>query len=419
MANTRETLGEQATLDGLINHTLTSFEEDGVTTLGNYALYRNSALTSVKFPNLTNTGQYSFQYCTGLQHITADQFPNLTTIGSYAFANCTNLVDAEFSAVTSIQSSAFSSCSNLEKVDLKGASPVNIQSAFSSCSKMDALFVRSTTKSTISSGGLNGTKIGMTNGAVYVPTDLVDTYKADSNWKVYFIADINDYPVTEFSTIRDSWETILANEANGTYSTKYSIGDTKQIDLGTYGKHYFEIIAFDTDDKADGSGKAKITWLSKTLITTHAMNSSQKTLDGITSYTVGGWENSDMRAWLKSDVKPLLPETVRNAIVPVTKVSSTYTTALVKDGQTTTDDVWIPGDREIFNNTNNETTGAVYNTRFTSSSNRIKYNSAGSAGSWWLRSAYSANYFRYVSSSGGEYYDGAHGQNGVALGFCI
>ena len=58
MANTRETLGEQATLDGLINHTLTSFEEDGVTTLGNYALYRNSALTSVKFPNLTNTGQY-------------------------------------------------------------------------------------------------------------------------------------------------------------------------------------------------------------------------------------------------------------------------------------------------------------------------------------------------------------------------
>ena len=411
MANTRETLGEQATLDGLINHTLTSFEEDGVTTLGNYALYRNSALTSVKFPNLTNTGQCSFQYCTGLQHITADQFPNLTTIGSYAFANCTNLVDAEFSAVTSIQSNAFSSCSNLEKVDLKGTSPVNIQPAFSSCSKMDALFVRSTTKSTITSGGLNGTKIGATNGAVYVPTDLVDTYKADSNWKVYFIADINDYPLTDFSTIQDSWETILANEANGTYSTKYSIGDTKQIDLGTYGKHYFEIIAFDTDDKADGSGKAKITWLSKTLITTHAMNSIQN--------AAGGWENSDMRAWLKSDIKPLLPEVVRNAIVPVTKVSSTYTTALVKDGQTTTDDVWIPGHREIYNNTNYETTGVVYSTKFNSQSSRVKYNSAGSAYGWWLRSAVSAGDFRCVNSYGSENSNNAYSQRGVALGFCI
>ena len=225
--------------------------------------------------------------------------------------------------------------------------------------------------------------------------------------------------MTDFSTIKDSWETILSNEANGTYSTKYSIGDTKQIDLGTYGKHFFEIIAFDTDDKADGSGKAKITWLSKTLITTYKMNSASKTVDGITSYTAGGWEYSDMRAWLKSDVKPLLPEVVRNAIVPVTKVSCTYTTELIKDGQTTTDDVWIPGGREIFNNTNYETTGAVYNTRFASNPDRIKYNSAGSASYWWLRSAISVNNFRCVHSSGSEYGNGANNQNGVALGFCI
>ena len=412
MANTRDTLGDQATLDGLINHTLTSFEEDGVTTLGNYALYKNSALTSVKFPNLTNTGQYSFQYCTGLQHITADQFPNLTTIGSNAFANCTNLVDAEFSAVTSVSSSAFSGCSNLEKVDFKGTAPVNIQAAFPSCAKMDALFVRSATKSTLASNGLSGTKIGTGNGAVYVPTDLVSTYKADNQWKVYFIADINDYPITDFSTIKDSWETILANEANGTYSTKYIIGDTKQIDLGTYGKHFFEIVAFDEDDRADGNGKAKITWISKSVITTHKMN-----LNGTTS---GGWENSDMRAWLKSDVKPLLPEVVRNAIVPVTKVSSTYeNNALVKDGQITTDDVWIPGDREIFNNTNNETTGAVYSTRFTSSSNRIKYNSSGSASGWWLRSATSGSGFRCVDGGGNEGNNYANYSYGVVLGFCI
>lgn len=34
MANTRDTLGDQATVDGLVNRTLTSLEEDGVLSIG-------------------------------------------------------------------------------------------------------------------------------------------------------------------------------------------------------------------------------------------------------------------------------------------------------------------------------------------------------------------------------------------------
>lgn len=421
MANTRDTIGDQATVDGLVNHTLTELEEDGVTTLGNYALYNNTALTAVKFPNLTNTGQNAFYGCTGIQHITAQFFPNLATIANNAFYNCTGLVDAIFPAVTSVQSGAFYGCSNLEKIDFTGTSPVAITSgAFSNCAKLDALFLRSTTMSTLSASGvLAGTKIALGEGAVYVPTALVDTYKANNYWKDYFIADINDYPVTDFSTIQDSWTEIFANEANGTYSTKYKIGDTKQLDLGTEGKHFMEIVAFDTDDKPNSGGKAKITWISKTLLnTTKAMNSSQKTVDGETAYTAGGWENSDMRAYLKNTIKPLIPEVVRNNIVEVTKVQSIYTGgALVKDGQTTTDDVWIPGAREIFNNSNYETTGAVYSSKFTSNANRIKYRS-GSANYWWLRSAGGAGYFRCVGGGGGGDNGYAGGSSGVALGFC-
>ena len=207
----------------------------------------------------------------------------------------------------------------------------------------------------------------------------------------------------EPETITDSWETIIANENP---SSTYSIGDTKYLDLGTEGNVLMEIVAFNEDDKADGSGKAKITWISKDqLATMHAMNASQKTVDGKTAYTAGGWEHSDMRAYLKDTVKPLIPETVRNAIVPVTKIQSIYTgDALVKDGQTTTDDVWIPSEHEVGFGSDYETIGAVYSSKFTNNASRIKKRN-GSTGNWWLRSVSSASYFRFVNNAGSSTYN--------------
>ena len=215
----------------------------------------------------------------------------------------------------------------------------------------------------------------------------------------------------EVAEIADSWDTIIANINNGTYKTVYKIGNYKPLDLGTEGTVNMQIVAFDTDDKADGTGKAEITWISKDLLlSTHNMNS--------TNTTAGGWENSAMRTYLKNTIKPLIPETVRNAIVPVTKVSSTYDGGVVVNGQTTTDDVWIPGNREIFNITTYESTGAVYSSIFDSATNRIKTRS-GSASYWWLRSANGSAGFRYVSYYGDTGSGSASNSSGVALGFCI
>lgn len=252
------------------------------------------------------------------------------------------------------------------------------------------------------SPGGNDYYYGFSNKGVFNRAISVDTHYGA---KIGFCLGL------ESETITDSWSEIFANEANGTYSTKYSIGDTKMLDLGTEGQHLMEIVAFDTDDKADGTGKAKITWISKDLLaTTYVMN--------ITATTEGGWEQSSMRDYLKTTIKPLIPQNVRNAIVPVTKVSSTYTGgAMVIDGQTTTDDVWIPGHREIFNDTGYETTGAVYSSKFSNTNSRIKKRS-GSELWWWMRSASSASRFRSVTDSGSDRYMIPSERNGVALGFC-
>ena len=76
-----------------------------------------------------------------------------------------------------------------------------------------------------------------------------------------------------YESISDTWSEIIANVSNGTYSTKYHIGDTKKIDLGTEGEVIMTIVGINADDLADNSGKAPITWISKQLLKTdHRMN---------------------------------------------------------------------------------------------------------------------------------------------------
>lgn len=212
--------------------------------------------------------------------------------------------------------------------------------------------------------------------------------------------------------ITDSWATILSG------TNTYSLGNYKPLDLGTEGIVNMQIVAVNTDDLASGTGKAKYTWVAKELLATaHRMNPANSE-GAIGTGANGGWENCEMRTYLKNTIKPLIPTEVRNAIVEVTKIQSIVTDGtIIKDGQTTTEDVWIPSNYEIFGTTGYEATGPVYTTIYNSVTARIK-NRSGSAYYWWLRSARSTTSFRRVSTTGRDNYDYARSTYGVALGFC-
>ena len=62
-----------------------------MTSIGNYAFYNCSGLTSVTIPNsVTSIGESAFCYCSGLTSIT---IPNsVTSIGNYAFSGCSDLI---------------------------------------------------------------------------------------------------------------------------------------------------------------------------------------------------------------------------------------------------------------------------------------------------------------------------------------
>ena len=222
-----------------------------------------------------------------------------------------------------------------------------------------------------------------------------------------------------YESITDTWSQIIANIGNGTYSTKYQVGDTKKIDLGTEGEVIMTIVGIDTDDLADNSGKAPITWISKQLLKTdHRMNRAKQSGTSGTG-TLGGWEACEMRRYLINTIKPLLPSEVRNALKTVKKYSSIYNTSeTAVNNVVSNDDIWIPSAYEV-NFSDCETSGVTYSSAFPDNASRIKHKVGDSAARWWLRSASYVYYFRVVTTDGSASNYGVSYSSGVAVGFVI
>ena len=81
-----------------------------VTSIGDYAFYECSSLTSVEIPNsMTSIGEYAFYKCSGLTRII---IPNsVTTIGTAAFSGCSGLTEVTLSNnLKSIEGYVFTLC---------------------------------------------------------------------------------------------------------------------------------------------------------------------------------------------------------------------------------------------------------------------------------------------------------------------
>ena len=213
-------------------------------------------------------------------------------------------------------------------------------------------------------------------------------------------------------TITDTWDEVFAHIEAGDYVTRYSIGDTIPLYLGEEGYVNMQIVAFDADVLADGSGKAPITWVSEHVLRTDRRFSQNS--------TAGDWGGSTLRTvTLQDTIKPLIPLGVFERIKTVTKTSYGRNGSAVP----TSDDLWIPSRRELLGaGTNNEGgNGVIYEWFSSSAERRKKYkNAQNSSPSWyWTRSAPSS--VPSVISDTGYVAGGsikANDEYGLVIGFC-
>ena len=106
-----------------------------VTSIGNYAFYECSSLTSIEIPSgVTSIGSEAFNACSSLTSI---EIPSgVTSIGGSAFSGCSSLTNISFgenSQLTSIVDGAFYGCSSLTSIEIPSGVTSIGSEAFRDC----------------------------------------------------------------------------------------------------------------------------------------------------------------------------------------------------------------------------------------------------------------------------------------------
>ena len=195
-----------------------------VTTIGSYAFYSCSNLTSVTIPNsVTSIEEYAFSHCSGLTSIT---LPNsVTSIGDCTFYQCSGLTSVTIpNSVTSIGESAFWGCSGLTSIDI----PISVTSignyAFYNCTKLASATVYWAKPLTISATVFQGISSSST---LLVPSGSLQAYKAATGWNVF--SNINIF--TPISISFDSDRYVIALNEQKQLSPTISTTDYSNSDL--------------------------------------------------------------------------------------------------------------------------------------------------------------------------------------------
>jgi hypothetical protein len=111
---------------------------------------------------------------------------NVTSVEGEAIRQCNELVSVYLPKCTSLGSYCLGICPKLERVELNSITSIAAYS-FYQCTNLTTLIIRTTSK-VCSLGAANAlTSSGIANGTgyIYVPDDLVDSYKAATNWSTY------------------------------------------------------------------------------------------------------------------------------------------------------------------------------------------------------------------------------------------
>ena len=218
----------------------------------------------------------------------------------------------------------------------------------------------------------------------------------------------------------DSWSTIAANVHDGNTS-KYNVGDTKEVDLGDLGTHTVRIANMNECTNGETSETAcGFVVEFADIISEHQFNS--------TATNVGGWRDSELRTYINETIYKKLPTDLQN-IVSSTKVISSHGITSGETNFETQDKLFLLSTEEVWVETNYDTSVGTSkqldyykNQGVTTSSyaGAIKQYK-GIEKSWWLRSSYSrtTNDFYRVNGSGGSIGNYASNSFGVSPAFRI
>ena len=375
---------------------LSNFDTSNVTDMGH--MFINSYATTIDVSSFNTSKVTNMEKMFSTTKATSIDASNFDT------SNVTNMAGMfGWSSATVIDISSF----DTSKV-------TNMSSMFSSPSTTSAplktIYVSSkfvTTAVTESSNMFqNSANLVGGAGTTYNSSYIDKTYaRIDKSSTPGYFTDIADKSSGPNSFATDSWPTII-NAVKNNNIGKYNVGDTKEIDMGSYGTHTLRIANTTTPSDCSTSGFSQtacgFVLEFVDVITNYQMNS--------TSTNSGGWPSTSMRTFLNNSIYNSLPSDLKSAIITTTVVSGHGSSG--SSNFTSTDKLYLLATKEIYRDWSYSYDTAYKLTRtldyytaqgVTTSkySGAIKKNGS-SASSWWLRSASSSDsdIFCYIPTTG-------------------
>ena len=417
---------------------VSNFNTSNVTNMSD--MFSNSQATTLDVSNF-NTSKV-----TNMSYMFWNSKSTMLDVSNFNTSNVTNMSDMfYYSQATTLDVSNFdtSKVTNMSYM-FSGSKATTLDLNNFDTSKvtdMSYMFNRATNLKTIySSDKFNTDNVTTSTNMFLSSTNLVGgsgtKYNSSHIDKTYaridggtsnpgYFTDITDVP-NSFST--DSWKTIIKAVKNNNIS-KYNVGDTRTIDMGSYGTHTLRVANMSTPSECSTSRFSQtacgFVLEFADIITTHTMND--------TDTNVGGWPATSMRIFVNNDIYNLLPSDLKNGIIDTTVVSSYGSED--SSNFTSTDKLYLLSPTEIWSDwksnsgSNYDTARDVtrqldyYKNEGVTTSNYSKaikfYNSTDDW--WWLRSARSIDDYSFynVYYYGGWSYDSATDTYGVSPAFRI
>lgn len=165
---------------------LTSLPES-LTTIGSSAFLNDKKLALTHLPSqLKRIEAATFQNC---ESLALTSLPDgLSSIGNLAFADCVNMrLTSLPESLSLLGQQSFINCTGIQDLTL----PINISDlpmyVFKSSGLKNLIINRTRSVITIKNDALANTPLAAGEGYVFVPTEMLESYQADSNWNKYNI----------------------------------------------------------------------------------------------------------------------------------------------------------------------------------------------------------------------------------------
>lgn len=158
--------------------------DDSIDKIGDYSFAECINLTEVEFENVITVGRVAFYGCTKLEKVS---FPNATTLGVSCFSDCEAFTKVIFPLCESLPNYSFQNCTKLKELDFESLANIG-RFVFYECMSLETLIIRTSEVCKLeNSNSFKDTPIAThtTAGFIYVPDNLVDSYKVSTNWKTF------------------------------------------------------------------------------------------------------------------------------------------------------------------------------------------------------------------------------------------